>query len=168
MWEWQKWWQLLILYINIVTLWYYPWENQMYSNDFQALNSAGNGYNCIHTYSCMLIFCVAAIIYYIIVNLAYAFMKSTNAIYHKSGLEKTPISPWLVTLLHIHGVIPTTQLPISLETSPQYCRKLHSSAGIAARSTDVATPSADIVASNGSVWVFRDVSQCFMSFMMFY
>ena len=49
----------------------------MYSNNFQALNSEGNGYICIHTYARMLIFCVTAIIYYIIINSAYAFIKST-------------------------------------------------------------------------------------------
>ena len=40
--EWQKLQQLLILYINIGTLWCYSWENWMYSNNYQALNSAGN------------------------------------------------------------------------------------------------------------------------------
>ena len=30
---------------------------------------------------------------------------------HEPGLEKVPISPWLVTLLHICGVIPTPQSP---------------------------------------------------------
>ena len=55
----------------------------MYSNNYQVLNSAGNGYNCIHTYARMLTFCVTAIIYYIILNSAYAFIKSTNMIYHK-------------------------------------------------------------------------------------
>ena len=46
--EWQKWWQLLILYINIATLQCYAWESRMYSNNYQALNSMGTGYNCIH------------------------------------------------------------------------------------------------------------------------
>ena len=80
--EWQKWQQLLILYINIVTLWCYSWESRMYSNNYQAMNSAGNVYNCIHTYARMLTFCVTAIIYYIIIYSAYAFIKSTNMIYH--------------------------------------------------------------------------------------
>ena len=53
----------------------------MYSNNYQALNSAGNGYNCIHTYARMLTFGVTAIIYYIIINSAYAFIKSTNMIF---------------------------------------------------------------------------------------
>ena len=54
----------------------------MYSNNYQVLNSTGNGYNCIHTYARMLTFCVPAIIYYIIINSSYAFIKSTNMIYH--------------------------------------------------------------------------------------
>ena len=43
-----------------------------------------------------------------------------------SCLEKVPVSPWLVTLLHICGVIPTPQSPISLETPREfrYCRAL--------------------------------------------
>ena len=36
----------------------------MYSNNYEVLNLAGDGYNCIHTYKCMLTFCVTAIIYY--------------------------------------------------------------------------------------------------------
>ena len=82
MWEWQTWRQLLMLYINIVTLRYYHWENRMYSNNFQALNSSDNGYNCIHTYARIVTFSVAAIIYYAIINSAYAFIKTTNTIYH--------------------------------------------------------------------------------------
>ena len=54
----------------------------MYSNNYQALNSAGNGYNCTHKYARMLTFCVTAIIYYIIMNSAYVFIKSANMIYH--------------------------------------------------------------------------------------
>ena len=46
-----------------------------------------------------------------------------------SGLEKVPISPWLVTLLHICGVIPTPQLP---ETPSQYHRKLRMRAHVSA------------------------------------
>ena len=80
--EWQKWQQLLIVYINIVTVWCYSWESQMYSNNYQALNIAGNSYSCIHTCARMLTFCVTAIIYYIIINLSHAFIKSTNMIYH--------------------------------------------------------------------------------------
>ena len=40
--EWQKWQQLLILYINIVTLWCYSWESRIYSNNYIALTSMGN------------------------------------------------------------------------------------------------------------------------------
>ena len=36
-----------------------------------------NGYNRTHTYVRMLTFCITALIYYIIINLAYAFMKNT-------------------------------------------------------------------------------------------
>ena len=79
--ELQKWQQLLILYINIVTFWCSFWESQMYSNNYQVFNSTSNGYNCMHTYACMLTFCGTAIIYYIIVNSACAFIKSTNMIY---------------------------------------------------------------------------------------
>ena len=70
-----------IIIINIVTLWYFSWEIRMYSNNYQNLNSAGNRCNCIHTYARMLTFCGSAIIYYIIINSAYAFIKSTNMIY---------------------------------------------------------------------------------------
>ena len=54
----------------------------MYSHDYHALNSVGDSYNCIHTFACMLTFCATSIIYYIIINLAYAFIKSTNMMYH--------------------------------------------------------------------------------------
>ena len=74
--------QLLILYINTVTFRCYPWESRMYSINCQALNSAGNGYDCIHTNARMLTYCLTAIIYYIIINSAYTFIKSTNVIYH--------------------------------------------------------------------------------------
>ena len=68
--EWQKWQQLLIPYINIVTFWCYSWESRMYSNNYHVLNSVFNGYNCIHMYAHILIFCVMAKIYYININLA--------------------------------------------------------------------------------------------------
>ena len=61
-------------------------------------------------------------------------------------LEKIPISQGLVTLLHICGVVPTLQLPISPETM-----RWVPSVDIATPNggiTDVATSSADIVASN--------------------
>ena len=61
--EWPKWQQLLMQYINIVTLWCYSWESRMHSNNYEALNSTRNGYNSIHTYACILIFCVTTIIY---------------------------------------------------------------------------------------------------------
>ena len=92
--------------------------------------------------------------------------------HYKSGLEKVPISPWLVTLLHICGVIPTPQSP------SRYLRKLRVSA-------DVSALSADIVALNGEYFmvfhnvlrvlhdyllvvhdvllVVHDVSECFIS-----
>ena len=41
-----------------------------------------------------------------------------------------PIYPWLVTLLHICGVIPTPQSQISRETPRRYRRKLRASADI--------------------------------------
>ena len=78
--EWQKWQELLVLYINIITFWCYSWESRMHSNNYQVLHSAGNGCNYIHMYARMLTFCVTAIIYYIIINSAYAFIKSTNMI----------------------------------------------------------------------------------------
>ena len=61
----------------------------MYSNNYQALNSAGNGYNCLHMYTRMLTFCVTAIIYYIIINSAYAFIKMKNMIYNNYVYQDT-------------------------------------------------------------------------------
>ena len=46
------------------------------------------------------------------------------------GQEKIQISPWLVTLLHICGVIPTPQSPISPETPCRYRQKLHANVNI--------------------------------------
>ena len=64
-------------------------------------------------------------------------MMLHNVLSVLSGLEKVLISPWLVTLLHICGVIPTPQLPISPET-PRWYRRIE--------------------------WrVFHDISQCFKS-----
>ena len=82
--------QLLILFINIVILWCYPWESRMYSNNYQpSFEQRGQmvtiAYTCTHQWhhARMLTFHVTAIIYYIIINLAYAFIKSTNMIlYH--------------------------------------------------------------------------------------
>ena len=65
-----------------------------------------------------------------------------------SGLEKVPISPWLVTLFASFGVIPTLQSPISRETPRQYRRKLRASADIDAQRADVAAVSADVFASS--------------------
>ena len=84
-------------------------------------------------------------------------------------LEKVLISAWLVTLLHICGVIPTPQSPLSPETPRRCRRKVRASA-------DVSASSADIIASNGECFVmshnvlrvFHNVSQCFKCFMMFY
>ena len=95
----------------------------------------------------------------------------------RSGLKKVPVSLWLLTLLHICGVIPTPQSPISTETQRQYCRKLRTRADIAKPismpSADVSELSAYIVASNGEclmmfhnvLRVFHDVLQ---SLTMFY
>ena len=88
-----------------------------------------------------------------------------------TGLEKVPISPWLVTLLHICGVIPTLQSPTSLETPRRCCRKLSASADVSASSADVSASSTDIVTFNGEccvmfhnvLRVIHNVSQCFTS-----
>ena len=87
-----------------------------------------------------------------------------------TGLEKVPISPWLVTLLHICGVIPTLRSPIFPETQSRYHQKLRASANVATPSADISASSAYIVASNGECssasWcftMFHDVSQCFKS-----
>ena len=45
---------------------------------------------------------------------------TTIGIAASAGLERVLISPWLVTLLHIFGVIPTPQSLISPETPRQY------------------------------------------------
>ena len=74
-----------------------------------------------------------------------------------TGLEKVLISPWLVTLLHICGVTPTPQSPISPKLCTDItenstlalmlpCRALMSPLRVA--SSDVSASSADIVASN--------------------
>ena len=65
-----------------------------------------------------------------------------------TGLEKVLISPWLVTLLHICGVIPTPQSLISPETPRRYRRYLCAITDVNAPSADVSASSADIVASN--------------------
>ena len=68
----------------------------------------------------------------------------------ETGLEKVLISPWLVTLLHICGVIPTPQSPISPVTQRDR-RRLR----IQRRYRRIE-------------WrLFHDVSQCFKCFMIF-
>ena len=91
---------------------------------------------------------------------------------------------WLVTLLHICGVIPTPQSPISPETPHWYCRKLRVSADVARNSawapmspetlrerrccqklrgcTDVASPSTAIAASSADIVALN--GECFMIF----
>ena len=80
-----------------------------------------------------------------------------------TGLEKGPISPWLVTLLHICGLVRTPQSPISLGTPCQYHQKLRASADIATASADVAVPSADVAALSGADIVALN-GKCFMMF----
>ena len=63
---------------------------------------------------------------------------STCTISNNSGLEKVLISRLLVTLLHIRGVIPTPQSPISPVT-PRDLRR---------RRAEVSASSANIIASN--------------------
>ena len=70
-----------ILYINIVAHWCYSWESWMYSITI-TFCAARETFKCIHTYARMLTFCVTAIIYYIIINSVYAFIKRNNMIYH--------------------------------------------------------------------------------------
>ena len=85
------------------------------------------------------------------------------------GLEKVRIPQWLVTLLHICGVIPTPQSPISPETQRRYCRKLCADiAGNSARAP-MSPHRAPILSHRmASVLVFCDVSQCLKCFMMFH
>ena len=82
------------------------------------------------------------------------------------GLEKVPISPWLVTLLHIClcSVIQTPQLPISPETPRRYCRKLCVSADVAAPSSDVTAPSTDVYALSLDIVALNGEFKCFMMF----
>ena len=67
-------------------------------------------------------------------------------LYRAAGLEKVPISVWLVTLLYICGVIPTPQSPILPETPHNVAVP---SADVSASGANVSELSADIVASNG-------------------
>ena len=83
----------------------------------------------------------------------------------RAGLEKVLISPWLVTLLHICGVIPTPQspiLPVTPRNRQRRCpkrRRLH----IERRRLRIEHRYRRIE------WrLFHDVSQCFKCFMMFY
>ena len=57
-------------------------------------------------------------------NTAFRCIAALSHVSLLPGLEKVPISPSLVTLLHICGVIPTPQSPISPET-PRERRCLH-------------------------------------------
>ena len=62
---------------------YYPWKWLFLSGcwwcQFSIIDyRTGNSHNCIHTYARMLTFCVTAIMYYIIINLPYAFIRRTN------------------------------------------------------------------------------------------
>ena len=83
--------------------------------------------------------------------------------YLAAGLEEVPISPWLVTLLHISGVIPTPQSPISPETPCRYQGAEHRCLCIKRRCLCIERRYRRI-----EWWVFRDVSQCFKCFMMFH
>ena len=88
---------------------------------------------------------------------------------HAAGLEKVPISPWLLTLLHICWVIPTPQSP---ETPRWYRRKLLASAENYARAPKTTRERRCCPAEHQYCrieWrVFRDVSLCFKCFMMFH
>ena len=79
----------------------------------------------------------------------------SNYMSHRFG--KVPISPWLVTLLHICWVIPTPQSPLLTETPCRYRRKLRASA-------DIATPSADVAAPNRYRRIKWRVFECFVMF----
>ena len=59
-----------------------------------------------------------------------------------SGLEKVPISSWLVTVTHMRSYTNSTIADIERNSTLILPRKLRAS-------TDIAAPSADIVASNG-------------------
>ena len=70
-----------------------------------------------------------------------------------AGLEKVPISPWLVILLHICGFIPTPQ-------SPETLREHWYLHAVVPMSLHLAPKLSHRMAS---VWVLPDVSQCFKS-----
>ena len=103
----------------------------------------------------------------------FPFWKMTiflQEIYLLTGLKKVPISPWLVTLLHICGVIPTPNItrnsvPISPATPHEhlYCHVERQSRYANRRCLCIERQYHQVE------WrVFHDVSQCFKSFMMFY
>ena len=74
-----------------------------------------------------------------------------------SGLKKIPISPWLVTLFHICGVIQTLQSPI---LPHWYCWKLCSStAALMLPCLALMSLHWVLISSHrmASVWVFHDV-----------
>ena len=86
----------------------------------------------------------------------------------KSGLEKVPISPWLVTLLHICRIIPTPQ---SSETPRRYrrteCRCCWPSADVADRvpilphRAPISSHRMASVRVFHNVLTFKSVSWCF-------
>ena len=84
-----------------------------------------------------------------------------------AGLEKVPISPWLVTPLHICGVILTLQSAISSETPHRFLQKFRSSADVITPMSLHRAPSPHRAPISShwmvSVQVFCDVSQCFKS-----
>ena len=78
-------------------------------------NSAGDGYNCIHTCVRILTFCVTAIIYYMIINSAYALIKSTNMIHHNCVLYAKVLSTILIKYAnYIYHLRPPMGVTINL------------------------------------------------------
>ena len=87
------------------------------------------------------------------------------------GLEKVPISPWLATLLHISGVTPTPQLPVT----PRDRRCLRIERISLYRMTSARSPTSPRQVPTSphrapisshrmmSVRMFHDVSHCFKS-----
>ena len=67
--------------INIVTLGCYPWESRMHYNNssFEQRGQRFQLHTHVPTHADIL---WTAIIYYFIINSVYAFIKSTNMIYH--------------------------------------------------------------------------------------
>ena len=67
---------IFIAYINILTHLCYPWECRVYSENYQTW-TAQTTVTIAHTWHTILPFCITAIIYYIIINASYVFIKST-------------------------------------------------------------------------------------------